>query len=356
MRLTHNAIAAIALLGLAVSGCSSGASGIEPPFTAVNLNANKVQLAVGVATYYNATGVAQGLNTVTTFRQPNGLSGTLLNTPTLTGPFVVPAASSAGIDAGTNHISGSPQALPGTTAVKTTFAQNGGVFAYGFNPENSTTSGAAQFAKYAQPFFDTLDTGAKVKFIGGPPAYPNTQTPSFPSGFQGFPEGFTIFALTPVAGAYNLSVNVPSANNAGATLTSPTATLSNTAGLPAFVAAPTFASTGAGGGTVSCVVPAGATETIIDLRDTVAGTFYTAVVQGGGAVSATFADNLGPQTAAKPTSPTLVATDTYEINCIGADYPAFEAGPPTNLAQLPTIVGGNGQADLTISPTLAGTY
>ena len=356
MRLTLNATAAIALFGLAVSGCSSGASGIEPPFTAVDLHANKVELSVGVATYYNAVGVAQGLNTVATFRQPNGFSATLLNTPTLTGPFTVPAASSAGTDAGTNHISGSPQALPGTTALKTTFGQNGGVFAYGFNPENSTTSGAAQFAKYKQPFFDTLDTGATVNFIGGPPAYPNTQTPSYPSGFQGFPQGFTIFALTPVTGAYNLSVNGPSANNPGATLVSPTATLGNTAGLPAFAAAPAFAPSGAGGGTVTCAAPAGVTETIVDLRDTTAGTYFTAIVTGGGAVTATFADNLGPQTAAKPTSPTIPTTDTYEINCIGADYPAFEAGPPTNLIQLPTITGTSGQADLTISPTLAGTY
>ena len=356
MRLSTQAASAVVLLGLALSGCSSGASGIEPPFTAVNLNQNKVQLAVGVATYYNASGVATGLNTVTTFRQPNGLSATLLNTPTLTGPFTVPAASSAGTDAGTNHISGSAQALPGTTAVKTTFGQIGGVFSYGFEPDNSTTSGAAQFGKYAQPFYDTLDTGAKVTFLGGPPAYPNAQTPFYPSGFTGFAQGFSIFALAPVAGAYNLSVNIPSANNPGATLTAPTANLSNTVGLAAFVSPPAFVSTGNGGGTVTCAAPAGVSETIVDLRDTVAGTFFTVVVPNGGAVSATFADNLGPQTTAKPTSPTIVATDTYEINCIGVDYPAFEAGPPSNLAQLPTIVGPSGQADVTISPTLAGTY
>lgn len=346
----------MALLGLAVSGCSSGANGIEPPFTAINLNQNKLQLAVGVATYYNATGVVKGLNTVATFRQPNGLSGTLLNTPLLTGPFTVPAASSAGTDAGTNHLSGSPQALPGTTAVLTTFGQTGGVLAYGFAPENSTTSGAAQFGKYAQPFFDALDTKVKPKFIGGPPAYPNTQTPNYPSGFQGFPQGFTVFGLTPMTGPYNLSVNIPSANNAGATITAPTATLNNTVGLPAFAAKPAFTPTGAGGGTVACAAPAGVTETIVDLRDSTAGLYYTVVVQGGGAVAAVFPDNLGPQNSANPTSPTIATGDTYQVNCIGVNYAAFEAGPPNNVQQLPAIVGAGGQSDITISQTTAGAY
>lgn len=345
----------MALVGLA-AGCTSGNSGIEPPFTSVNLNANKVGLNVGVATYYNAGGaVTQGLNVVATFRQPNGLSATLLNTPTITGPFSVPAATSAGTDAGTNHISGSPQALPGTTAVKTTFGQSGGLFAYGFAPENSTTAGSASYAKYSLPFYDAFDIGA-VKFVGGPPAYPNTQTTSYPAGFQGFPMGFTIFGggIAPLAGAYNLSVNVPSANNPGATLVAPAANLANVAGLPAFAAAPVFTSSGLGGGTVTCAAPPGTTETIVELRDETAGLFYTQVVQGGGAITTTFADTLGPVAANGTASPTIAATDAYDVQCIGVDYPAFEAGPPVNTQQSPSL--GTGQADISISPGITGTY
>lgn len=356
MRQSIRNFAALALLGIG-AGCTSGNSGIEPPFTAINLNANKVQLAVGVATFYGAGGaVTQGLNTVVTFRQPSGLSGTLLNTQSLVGPFTVPNASSAGTDAGTNHITGSPQALPGTTAVATTFGQSGGAFAYGFAPENSTTSGAAQFGVYSQPFYGALDTGKTAKFIGGPPAYPNPKQPSYPTGFNGYPQGFTVFALTPVAGAYNLSVNVPSANNPGATLTAPTATLTSTSGLPAFVAAPAFTSTTNGGGTTTCAAPAGVTETIVDLQDTTAGNYYTIVVQGGGNVTANFADNLGPVSGSGVISPTIATGDNYTVRCIGVNYPAFEAGPPGNVNQLPTIVGGNGQADATISPTTGGVY
>jgi hypothetical protein len=356
LRQSFTSLAAVALVGL-VAGCTSGNSGIEPPFTAANLSNDKVGLNVGVATYYNASAaVTQGLNVVATFRQPNGLSATLLNTPSLTGPFTVPAVSTAGTDAGTNHLSGSPQALPGTTAIKTTFGQNGGVFAYGFAPENSTTSGAANYAKYALPFFDKFDIGSQLKFIGGPPAYPNTQSPSYPAGFQGFPMGFTIFGggLLPVAGAYSLSVNIPSANNPGATLVSNTATIANTAGLPAFAAAPTFTSDTTGGGTVACTAPAGVTETIVELRDETAGLYYTSVVQGGGAVSTTFTDKLGPISNSGAASATLAAGDSYDVQCIGVDYPAFEAGPPANVQQLPNL--GTGQADITISQTATGTY
>ena len=354
MRQTTKTLAALALVGLA--GCTSGNSGIEPPFTSVNLNSNKVQLNVGVATYYNAAGTATtGLNVVATFRQPNGLSATLLNTPTITGPFTVPAATSAGTDAGTHHLSGSPQALPGTTAVATTFGQNGGLYAYGFAPENSTTSGAVSYKKYALPFFDAFDIGA-VKFIGGPPAYPNTQISSFPSGFQGYPMGFTIFGggLLPTAGSYGLSVNIPSANNAGATLVANPATLTNTAGLAAFAAPPVFTSSTAGGGTVTCVAPAGTTETLVELREETAGLFYTQVVQGGGAISAIFADNLGPVASSGTIAPTVAKGDTYDVQCIGVDYPAFEAGPPANVQQVPSL--GSGQSDISISQGITGTY
>ena len=351
-------LTATAMLGL-LAGCTAGNGAIEPPFTAVNLNNDRVQVAVGVATFRDGT---KGLNVVGTFRQPDGLSATLLNTPTITGPFTVPSVSSAGTDAGTSHISGSPQALPGTTAVATTFGQTGGVFAYGFAPENSTTSGAASYSLYGNAFysssFQKLEShGTAMR--GGPPAYPNVQNGTYPTGFFGFTLGYTTFAMAPVAGPYNLSVNVPSGNNPGATLTAVSATLTSTTGLAAFGAAPTFTSDTTGGGTVGCTAPAGVTETIVEVIDRNYGgsgspAYYTIVVQGGGAISQALADNLGP---AKPntTGPTLVSGDPVDVVCIGADYPLFEAGPPANTSQTPALLGAAGQADVTFSPTLTTT-
>ncbi len=127
--------------GIAIlSACTSGQSGIEPTVTSVNpQTTTSLQFRVGTAHFANGSVY---LNTVATYRQANGLSGTLYNSPTITGPagFVVPAAGSAGTDAGTNHISSTPPTQPGTTAVVTTFNQSGGVFSYGFAPANATTT------------------------------------------------------------------------------------------------------------------------------------------------------------------------------------------------------------------------
>lgn len=352
MQQLTKSIMAAAILGIA-AGCTSGNGALEPPFTAVKLQANKLQLAVGVATFSDGT---MGLNTVTTFRQPDGLSATLLNTPTLTGPFTVPAGVSGSgsackginVDAGTSHITGSPQALPGTTPVCSTFGQSGGAFAYGFAPINSTTSGAASYAVYTKPFYGTAAlTGGELR--GGPPAYPTTTNGLFDPSFTGYTLGFTTFALPPAGGAYNLSVNIPSGNNPGATITAPTATLTSITGLPPFAAPPAFVQDGTGGGTATCTAPAGATETLVEFVDTMAGTFYTVFVARGGAVTATLPDNLGPLVAGAAT-PSIATGDSYQVECIAADYPLFEAGPPANTQQTPTIVGAAGQSDIAFSP------
>jgi len=351
-------IMAAAIRGIA-AGCTSGNGALEPPFTAVKLQANKLQLAVGVATFSDGS---TGLNTVTTFRQPNGLSATLLNTPTLTGPFTVPAGArgtqtggksckptgTANVDAGTSRITGSPQALPGTVPVCSTFGQAGGAFAYGFAPINSTTSGAASYAVYTKPFYGTAAlTGGELR--GGPPAYPTTTNGLFDPSFTGYTLGFTTFALPPVAGAYNLSVNIPSGNNPGATITAPAATLASITGLPPFAAPPVFTEDLTGGGTATCTAPAGTTETLVEFVDTTAGTFYTVFVASGGAVTATLPDNLGPLKAGAAT-PSIATGDGYQVECIAADYPLFEAGPPANTQQTPAIVGAAGQSDIAFSP------
>jgi hypothetical protein len=344
-----------------VAGCSSGQSNAEPGVTQVNLNQNKAELAVGIATF---TDGSKGLNTVATFRQPDGLSATLVNTPTITGPagFKVPNVASAGIDAGTNHISASPQVPPLSTPTATTFGESGGVFAYGFAPINSDTSGAPNNAVYAGPFYGAATlTGEDMEmnpiaFRGGPPLYPNSTDPNFGEpGFEGYTQGFVTFAVTPVRGTYSLSVVVPAANAAGATIAATPGTLSSTAGLGAIAAAPVFTEDGSGGGTATCTVPTAAYETIVDLTDDSAGLFYTVVVAHGGFVRATFADDLGV-IANGVGGVTIASGDEYSVSCIATNYPAYEAGPPNNLTQLPTITGSNGQADISFSPNFDTAY
>lgn len=356
---------ALALLG--ITACTSGNGAQEPSFQSADLTQTKLQLAVGVATFNDGT---KGLNVVETFRQPNGLSAVLLDTPSLTGPFTVPSGS-GGIDGGTNHITGSPQALPGQTAVKSTFGQSGGAFAYGFAPENSTTGGAASYALYAAPFYaadGTLTSNAPASgmlsdppivsgaptndsYRGGPPAYPNVRNGTFP-GFFGYPLGYTTFALAPVAGTYALSVNVPSGNHPSVTTTAQNATLANTAGLPAFAAPPAFTEDGAGGGTATCTPPAGTSETIVEIEDQASAAFYTIVNTGAGPVTAMLPPSLG-STVSSTAMPSIAMGDPYNVVCLAADYPLFEAAPPANRQQVPTLLGAAGQADIAFSPPLA---
>lgn len=350
------AVASLALL----AACTSGQSAQAPDSgTPANVASNKAELAVGVATFTDGT---KGLNTVATFRATNGSSATLVNTPTLTGPatFVVPA-SAGSVDGRTNHISGSPQNSSGTST-DTTLGTTGGVFSYGFAPANADTSGSANFELYPLPFYGdstltgtfTDDNGDAFPFEGGPPAYPNVQTGTYPTGFIGYTQGFTVFDAAPIAGAYGLSIVVASSNAGTTTVTSPAARLGNVAGLAA-VATPTFVEDGKGGGTATFVAPAGTTETVVDFYDSTANTYFTVLVAGAGARTATLPDAVGIFSSGVAGA-TLNATDDYEMTVVCADYPLFEAGPPQNTAQVPTLVGGAGQADIAFSPVIAGTY
>jgi hypothetical protein len=359
MRTNISRLGALAALGL-VAGCSSGQSNVQPGVTQVNPAQYKAQLAVGVATFTNGS---KGLNAVATFRQPDGLSGTLVNTPTITGPaaFKVPNVAAAGIDAGTNHISASPQVPPLSTPENTTFGTANGVFAYGFAPENSDTSGSANFALNAGAFYGAPAltganmSGSAVTFEGGPPAYPQVQNGNYPPGFTGYTQGFTTFAAAPVAGTYALTIAIAAANAPSTSVTATPGTITSVAGLGAIAAAPAFVEDGVGGGTATCTVPTSATETLVDATDVGAGSYYTVLVAHGGSVSAIFPPNLGIYSNGAPTA-TFTSGDEISISCIAADYPAFEAGPPANTQQLPKITGTNGQADISFSPNFDGTY
>jgi hypothetical protein len=79
-----------------LAACSGAAQG-PPATSSVNVlspSYGKLQFAVGTANIY---GTATGLNVVSTYRQTNGKSAVLVNTPTITGPaaltFTVPATT-----------------------------------------------------------------------------------------------------------------------------------------------------------------------------------------------------------------------------------------------------------------------
>jgi hypothetical protein len=342
--------AALAVLGAGLTACTSGQSAVEPSFTPVNLaSSTTLQFAVGTA---NIAGVA-ALNTVVTFRQANGLDATLFNLPTIVGPagFVNngPVATT-GSDLGTNRIS-SPPTLPlaGIAATQTTFVTSGvasgGAFSYGFAPDNTTTSGAATFTQFSEPFF-----AKQQQFIGGPPAFPFVRDGSFPAAFRGYPPGFTIFDATTLApGAYNLTVSIPSANVATTTLTA-TGTLGSLALLPTIGAPTGCVHAGVNGASFTAVIPAGLTEAAVYVDDSTAASFYTFRTTAAGAQTFTVPDNLGIAPALGKNAPSFVAGDTVVVTVVGFDYPALEAGPPSNLSAAPTIRGANGQADLTMSP------
>jgi len=359
---------------MAVAGCSTNGTGMTPRVTQPNLQAtSKLQFAVGTANI--AFDGAIGLNTVATFRQVNGRSATLLNTPTLTGPagFVVPPdPTGANTDAGTNHISGSPQNLnPAVTVPVTTFGQSGGLFTYGFGPFNSNTSATATYpgnsacapvcSIYPEPFYST---SGGIQYVGGPPAYPFFNDGTYPAGFEGYSQGFTAFEAPPVAGTYTLSLVVPTTNYPTQTFTA-SANLTNTAPLPA-LPAPTFNKDGAGGGSGIIAVPPDPriVETMVYIEDLNPATlavnnYYTVGPLGGtGALAFTLPDTLGPcvgsgcQNGAGAT-PSIATGDMYAVYAVSYDYPAYEASPPLSATQTPVISGASGQADISMSQILA---
>jgi len=382
--LSNQANLAARLLALALlAGCSSNGLSQNPPVSQGNLNLNKLALAVGTARLPDGT---VGLNVVATYRQPNGFSGTLLNTPSLTGPsgFVVSTTAQqgdgfggSGTDGGTAHITGSAQTPnPLASPPPTTFGQIGGVFASGFAPFNDVGTGGQAYypghtpnlgdpykltsptPTFFQPFYYTA-TPQRV-YIGGPPAYPFFNDGTYPNGFAGYLPGFTTFALTAVSGNYTLSVNVPAVNAVPVTQTA-TAALNSTTALPPMTA-PSFTSDGAGGGSGVVIVPSDPSivETLVFIVDRTASLYYTVgPIAGAGSLPFTLPDNEGPCATKAPRctpGPTMSTGDSFRVYAASFDYRQLEAEPPFNTTQTPTLAGANGQSDLTLSPALRGTY
>ena len=365
MRAVYKALGAAG--GIAIlSACTGGQSHIEPPFTAVNPQTqSSLQFRVGTANYQGTT----YLNTVVTFRQPNGLSATLFNTPTITGPagFVNTASAAvAGVDSGTNpgRISGTPPTQPGTAAVATTFGQTGGAFAFGFAPANSTTGGAANYAKavasstlvpgvsvanaYTQPIY--LATAAKEPFLLGPPAVPDFHNPAlgYPAGFAGYDSGFTMFGVTPVAGTYAFDLTVPS-NTIGQNSAVFDVTAALTSVVPLATVAPPVGSGGAGTA-VSFAVPAappGATARVL----------YMAIrsVNSPTTLPLFYAYNVGTgATTAVLAASQLVTGDRVYAWVVAADFDIVGNAVPNNLSPTPPLPA---QTDVSVSgPSPAVTF
>jgi hypothetical protein len=378
-----------------VTGCGNGGAS-EPPVTASDPAAtSKLQFAVGVATiaFNGGQSVAYGLNEVETLRQKDGLSGTLYNVPIVVGPssFDVLISTqtgnevqSAGADLGTNHITwatlnqqqwtGPP---PGPKAATT------GAFGYGLCPCNSDSGPGNGFTPLFQAYNLPIYGDNEELWYGGPPAFPAAGPSVRALGWEGYSLGFTDFAVTPVLGTYHLYAAVPPAYDTPQNPTpspdpegSPTpppgilaaaAQLARLAPLPA-VATPAFAADRKGGGVVTLRVPAAATEALVVVRavggDGVGNcvlshesdSFYTLVAHRSGTQRLTLEDELGPLTQSGQKTPSICPKGLYQIYAAATDYPAYEASYPKNLVQLPLIKGPGGQADVSTSDLLTGTY
>ena len=391
-------IAAVSLATFAVAGCGGNSSSPVGSTIVVPPSSSKVQVAVGTA---NLFGLATGLNVTSTLRTPSGNS-VLLNTPKLTGPFVLPAAAgapdangatiatgpSASEIAAGGVISSSAQVLPGTPAASipaTTFGIRGGIFAGGFQPANADNIGTVRNIPYTEPSYDTvmMDPNAFVPW-GGPPAFdPNgdgqgARDGTFDSSIPGFNEFITTFqGVTVNPGAYALSVVIPT--NSTSTSLSATTTLATVTKL-GNVTAPTFVPDGNGGGTFAVTLPAGVTDGLLNIEDLGPATgascyingappaYFTIHVTGSGTYTLPDRDGVGSPSQKTPTictaaENTAVAAnkgaatpgDSISVQLIGADYPIYASNYLFNQGQQTPNIKGAGGNDITISPASSQT-
>ena len=377
--------------------------------TPVPNSANTLQAGIGTATIATLGGSTLGLNVVTAFRQSNGQSGTLVNLPSITGPFTVPpGANGAYSDGGTNHISSflcpangtgfSPATATTftTTCSTTVYNANGLAVGYDIVPDDPgifSVAGTQQFNYYPQPFY--VSAPLQTAEVGGPPAF--TLATGAVSTFSGYEEGVQTFAVTGVqSGAYTVAVALPTATpspaataTAAATPTVYTQTVNvNVAKVVGLVTTgvagpvtsssqqnaqpvvPCVASTtvcltldGKGGASVAVsALPAGATEMYVNI-DNITGNCHATkgdqkfTLHVSAAGTATLADNLGNGSTATPTICTAAQNggkgDDFRISALAVDYGAYAAayGNATATAaqtQLP-FASSAFQADASIS-------
>jgi hypothetical protein len=358
---------------------------------------------VGTANLFGDTPAAAlaGTNVAVTYRQTAsancyvGNSGTLVNSPTLTLPAAIAGTAGTADNFGSTILTGPAPAEIGTTSMTatsqlpnatatTTFGNDGGAFGLGIEPFNyaaplgqAGVAGApANILPYPVPLYDALAGagGDPNAFIpgGGPPAF-NTagNAAAVQAGFNAISEGLDVFELAPAVGTYTLSVAVPA--NTGTVTQTTTAAMSSAALLPAFIPpVPTVAP--AGTATFAYALPAGVTEAyiqVVDYGPTATGgvscvgatgsapVYYTLEVTASGTAtlpaSASPVSGKGPICSADAnTAATGGASDgdSFTVQAIGFDYPAYEASYPNSLGKpSPTLTGSGAshQADVTIS-------
>ena len=389
--------AAVVSFCSALAACGNGGAS-EPTVTSFDpAVTSKLQFAVGVATLTFAGGakVAYGLNTVETLRQKDGLSGVLYDVPMIIGPtsFDVLISTetgsqviSAGADLGTNHITwGTLNQSKWTGAPRGFKASTSGAFGYGLCPCNSDSGPANGFSPLYQAYLLPVygEDGYLERWYGGPPAFPAAGPSVRALGWEGYSLGFTDFAVQPAVGTYHLYAAVPPAFDTPQNPTpspNPQATptpapgilaagaeLSRLHPLPSF-STPAFTADRKGGGRLRVSVPSGATEAMVVVRAVggsgsgtcvqshASDSYYTLVTHHNGTQDLALADDLGPLTGTGKKTPTICPQESYQIYAAGVNYPAYEASYPGNLSQLPVLRGANGQADVTTSDLLNGTY
>ena len=357
----------------ALSACTSGQVGVQPATTVYNPANSTLDFAVGTATFQTSGSPIIGLNAVETFRQPNGLSGALLDTPKITGPYNFVGEPVNGGNA--NYISGTP---PGGDCNATTFGCTGGAFGYGIAPDNLI--GPTQvFSQYSQPLLHERNGLNTVLYYGGPPTFPQTTNGLYPAGFVGFSPGFLTFDAAPVLGSYDLTLRIPTGLQ-GHVDVSKSAQLTSLTPLPVLIPLQPFADPDNPGGLkVEVNVPAGLLEEWIFVSDfgqcypqTTLGTsqaFFTVRSTQAGPQELTIPPDLGPTNGQQKTHTICTAADNqaatgnpnatgdrYSIYAAGFDYPAYAASYPQSKAVEPPITGANGQADVALSSVQQFTY
>lgn len=345
MKIIRTSITAV-VTAAALAGCTTNQLGVTP--NAVFQPANgKLFVAVGTA---NIDGEAD-LNIVATFRQPNGLSAIPISSGTISGPagFAGPGGS-ADPGAGLTTVPFGSRAnnfvlQSGLTGGQTT--NLAGIDLYGVGPVGTSQQNVPANLYPAQPQFDDVSAGSASAFslcgtpvpiYGGKPAYPGQQQSNGPPGY---PEGFYLMASgSPPVGAYTVTLSY--SQNGKTTNVPATATLASNALLPT-MAAPTYATDGAGGGSGTVNIPGGVTEVLVNIADNgcfPAASYATVEVKGSGSQPYTIPPG------------TFATGDSLIVQAIGFDYNAYELGPPSDMTQNPGLPA---HADVTVSGETGAT-
>lgn len=370
---------------LVLAACSAGATG-PPSVTSVNPvspSYSKLQAAVG---FVNLYGTVVGFNVVSTLRQPNGYSAVLVSTPSISGPFTLPAAADptqadgngaliatgpTAAEVAANKINGSAQVVQGATPATSTFGVSYGIFGNGIFPGNTFSTGRpAGLAPGAIPFYagGSNDTNTFTPW-GGPPAFQpdgdprGTRDGKFNGAIKGIPLGLAIFeGVTPAIGTYTLAATIPTGVTTSAAI-STTAAIGGPSPLGA-AAAPTLAFGGDGTASVSYVLPANAVGAYVEVIDTGGGTCPTGQAGNAAPVYFTFwVTSSGTSTVTNANSPgsasasnAICSGDAVTAQLIAFDYNQYALQYNAKLgsaySQAPALPA---QADVSLSLPTAGT-